>query len=31
VCCRVVRGFAREDHEAMAVLQRWNAPTTAME
>jgi hypothetical protein len=25
VCCRIVRGFALEDDEALDVLQRWNA------
>ena len=25
VCCRIVRGFALEDDEAVEVLQRWNA------
>ena len=25
VCCRLVRGFALEDDEALAVLERWNA------
>lgn len=25
VCCRVVRGFALEDDEAMSVLREWNA------
>src|SRR5262245_36840255 len=25
VCCRVVRGFALADHEALALLQEWNA------
>ena len=24
VCCRLVRGFALEDGEALAVLQDWN-------
>jgi hypothetical protein len=25
VCCRLVRGFALDDDEALAVLDRWNA------
>ncbi len=25
LCCRLVRGFALEDEEALAVLERWNA------
>ena len=25
VCCRLVRGFALDDDEALAVLERWNA------
>jgi len=25
ICCRIVRGFALEDDEALEVLQRWNA------
>jgi hypothetical protein len=25
VCCRLVRGFALEDDQALAVLERWNA------
>jgi hypothetical protein len=24
ICCRVARGFALDDHEALAVLQDWN-------
>jgi hypothetical protein len=25
VCCRLVRGFALDDHDAMTLLHRWNA------
>jgi hypothetical protein len=25
ICCRVARGFALDDHEALAVLQDWNS------